>query len=112
MKTWEMIKEITENPEKEFIRKKDGLHIKTNKDGELIWENGYQFMRLNHEWEEVKKPVDFMTAVECGKNIGVQYSGTCYREMGLADLFYELQQDYSDNGIRKIILKGKWYIQD
>ena len=67
LKTWEMIKELTENPNKEFVRKVDGLHIKTNEDGELIWDNGYQFMRLNHEWEEIKKPVDFMTAIQSEK---------------------------------------------
>lgn len=49
MKTWQMIKELTENPNKEFTRKSDGLHIKTNEYGELVWDSGYQFLRLHHD---------------------------------------------------------------
>jgi hypothetical protein len=111
MKTWEMIKELTENPEKEFTRKSDGLHIKTNEYGELVWDSGYQFLRLHHDWKEIKKPVDFMTAIKSGKHVGVEYSGARYREMSLPNLFYELQQDYSDKTIRQMILHGKWYIE-
>ena len=112
MKTWEMIKELTEDPNKEFVRKIDGMHIKTNKHGELIWDSGHQFIRLEQQWEELKTPVDFITAVKSGKNISVRFSGANYSAMSLPNLFYELQQDYSDNVIRKIILKGEWYIQD
>ena len=112
MKTWEMIKELTENPSKEFTRKADGLHIKTNKYGELIWDRGYQFLRLHNDWEEIKKPVDFITAIKSGKYVGVEYSGAKYKEINLPNLFYELQKDYSDKVIRQMILNGKWYIED
>lgn len=112
MKTWEMIKELTENPNKEFVRKIDGMHIKTNKHGELIWDNGHQFIRLEQQWEELKTPVDFITAVKSGKNISVRFSGANYSAMSLPNLFYELQQDYSHNVISQIILNGKWFIED
>ena len=112
MKTWQMIKELTEDPNKEFIRTTDGLHIKTNEDGELIWDSGYQFMRTGYEWEELKQSVDFMTAIKSGKDVGVKYAGANYKEMSLPNLFYELQQDNNHKAIRKIILNGKWYIKD
>lgn len=112
MKTWQMIKELTENPNKEFVRTIDGLHIKVNKDGELIWDNGYQFMRLNHEWEEIKKPVDFMTAIQSEKPMSVEFSGTKIKKETLANILYRLQENYSDKTIKQIIVYGKWYIED
>lgn len=78
----------------------------------MVWDNGYQFLRLHHDWEEAKKPVDFMTAIKRGKPVGVEYSAAKYEEMSLPNLFYELQQDYTDKTIRQIILNGKWYIED
>ena len=107
MKTWEVMQR-----KRKFKRKSDGLELKISEDGTLQWASGYEFLNIHDEWEEVKKPVDFMTAIKSGKDIGVEYSRACYREMSLANLFYELQQDYSDNVIRKIILNGKWYIED
>lgn len=119
MKTWEMIKELTENPEKEFTRKSDGLHIKTNEYGDLVWDSGYQFLRLHHDWEEVKKPVDFMDAVKAldeGKTIYVLHDG-CYKDIfspvgkqtdwGVA---MEQEQGYAID--TEFILYGKWYIED
>ena len=59
------------------------------------------------EWEEVKEPVDFMTAVASGKRI---------KHEKWAD-FYELNEVFdgmsliSDNSSRKTIL-GKWYVED
>lgn len=113
MKTWEMIKEITEDPSKEFVRELDGLHIKTNKDGELIWDSGYQFIRLGHEWKEVKKPVDFIEAVKAlqeGKNIYSEYGNRIYHYRskpykGLIDLNKNPVASYE-------ILHGEWYIED
>ena len=117
-KTGEMIIKLEENPQKEFIRTRDGLVIRTDEKGYLVWEGGHNWINLGDEWEEVKKPVDFITAVKSGKHVGVEYSagveyrGVKYGEMSLPDLFYELQQDYSDKTIRQMILNGKWYIKD
>ena len=46
------------------------------------------------------------------KKIGVEYYKIHYRNMTLPDLFYQLQQHYSDTTIRFVILRGKWYIED
>ncbi len=52
MKTWEMIKGLTENSSKEFKRE-DGLVLSTSIDDTLIWEPGYTHLNLHDEWEEV-----------------------------------------------------------
>ena len=106
MKLWEMIKELTENPEKEFVRKRDGLRIKAKENGELNWDSGHRFMKTNDEWEEVKKPVDFMTALrglrEGRKNIYCILDGemTTYMERAKETRFFSEEQ----------IAWGKWYI--
>ena len=120
MKTWQMIKELTENPEKEFTRKSDGLHIKTNKYEELVWDSGYQFLRLHHDWEEIKKPVTFMEAITSGKKISVQCAIETYEGKGkLRDIYYRQPNEmlralagYGDEVAIYIILNGKWYIED
>ena len=108
MKTWEMIKELTENPSKEFTRKSDGLHIKTNKYGELIWDSGYQFLRLHHDWEEIKKPVDFMTAFQAFrkmKTISVKCDGMEDAVfLGKSNGHAIFHEEYIEN--------GKWYIEN
>lgn len=69
MKTWEMIKEITENPDWKFKRISDGLIIKAeqyflNTKYELIWESGHEKIALEDDWEKVKLPVPFIDAIE------------------------------------------------
>ena len=99
MKTWQMIKELTENPEKEFIsykKKSDRDVLKAKSiDGAIRFSNEenrwYEVLigvDLEREWEEVKKPVDFMTAIKSGKYVGVEYSGAKYEEMSLPNLWY------------------------
>src|SRR5699024_9373702 len=102
MRTWE----VMQISGKKFRRKSDGLIIEIETDGTLNWESGYKHLSINDEWEEVKEPVSFIEAVKSGKYIGVEYSGAVYNAMNLPNLFYELQQDYSDKTIRQIILKG------
>lgn len=83
-KTWEMIKELTENPSKRF---RDGLGdiVTTSKKTQrIVWEISEDIPResdfimfnyaknydnLHIEWEEVPESVDFMTAVNSGKQI-------------------------------------------
>jgi len=115
MKTWQMIKELTENPHKEFVRELDGLHIKTNKDGELIWDNGYQFIRLGHTWKEVKKAVDFMTALNSRKFVKVEHdlikpNYIKYERLDL--LMLKLAESFTNADFTEIIEDGKWYIED
>ena len=113
MKTWEMIKELTENPSKEFTRKSDGLHIKTNKYGELIWDSGYQFLRLYHDWKEVKQPVDFMTALNSRQFVLVEHELATYTDYERLDLIMvDLADNLNSYEFAEVIENGKWYIED
>lgn len=131
MKTWEMIKELTENPEKEFISYKlgggkddvlktksiDGIIRFYNKGGG--WHGKLIGVDPEREWEEEKERVDFRTAIKAlngGKVIYVIRTDG-YREVfnpagkqtdwGVA---VEQSQGYAVD--TETILYGKWYIQD
>ncbi len=112
MKTWEMIKELSENPKKKFKRKTDGLEIRSMC-GRFNWEPGYTFLGVNDEWEEVRQPVDFMTAMEEIKDeISVEYDGVVVEFKKIDEMLYFLGKHYTDTFIRSLILNGKWYIED
>lgn len=70
MKTWKMIKELTENPDKEFKMKNEKIIVTVSNfkdDGEIVWYNnlpGHYHITISDEWEEVKEPADFITAVK------------------------------------------------
>ncbi len=114
MKTWEMIKKLTEYPNKEFkLKNEDNIVYASDLHSEgKIELDQVDFITIYDEWEEVKEPVSFMEAVKSGKEISVEYSGASYKELSLANMLYELQQDFSDKVIRQIILNGKFYIED
>lgn len=116
MQTWEMIKELTENPDKKFKRFGDGLVVWGDGLGYLRWESGHDYINIDHEWEEVKEPVDFMTAVSSGKYIKVEhrlisYEGyDYYRRLDL--LMLDLANSFSEGEFAEILENGKWYIED
>ena len=118
-KTWEMIKEIIENPKKKYRPVNDTDGYVEFKNNQLVWNGRGQRGQVmivtetdENEWEEVKEPVDFITAVKSGKHVGYKYERGEIQKMSLPNLFYELQRDYSDKTIRQMILNGKWYIED
>lgn len=126
-----MIKELTENPEKEFISyklgggKDDVLKTKSIDGAIRFCDEGagrHEVLigvDLKREWEEAKEPVDFMTAIKAlngGKVIyAIRTDG--YREVfnptgkqtdwGVA---VEQSQGYAVD--TETILYGKWYIED
>ena len=108
-KTWEMIKELTENPNKIF-KNQYGEEIRVLPDNDLFFEgeNGYNFISITDEWEEVKEPVTFMEAINIGKCIKPATWDTDYWDLSL--LMHALS-DYDDEDIREII-NGEWYIED
>lgn len=119
MKTWEMIKELGENPEKEFKRE-DGLVVSTSIDDTLMWESGYTHLNIHDEWEEVKEPVSFMEAIVSGKKVSVKCAIETYEGKGkLREIYYRRPNEmlrtlagYGDTVARDIILNGDWYIED
>lgn len=130
MITWKMIKELTENPEKEFVSyelqgSRDVLKTKSIKGAirfsneEGNWHEVLIGVDLGREWEEVKQPVDFMTAVKSGKRIRIEHD--LVNEFGVEDLthfssidclLYALGEDYNAKEVKDIIVNGKWYIED
>lgn len=136
-KTWEVIKELTENPGKEFEtidyhgKRLVALNVeefkfsnKTSNDAivtkkfngsvELLTLN--DFMK-NRKWKEVRKPVTFIEAVKAvkgGSRVGLVYYPFRmeFHKWELRDLLVEIGQDYEDEELVEIILNGKWYIED
>lgn len=129
MKTWEMIKELTENPDKKFISRNTGIFAELkayhfignyqNKTIEIINNETQKPITLHHldrEWEEVKEPVDFMTAVSSGKYIKVEHHLTTYEEYWyyrrLDLLMLDLADSFNEGEFAEILENGKWYIED
>ena len=105
MKTWEMIKALTENPKKKYKRIDDDLIVKRNPiTGEFKWRSGHAFLNVNDEWGEVKQPVTWQEALEAwatGKSITLKMNGQ-------TEII-----DYSGLALnKKDIQNGEWYINE
>ena len=120
MRTWQMIKELTENPK---LRFKNGLMSVVeigDKTKAIVWKSedneeapfiiyshsGSGVDNLHIEWELVPEPVDFMTAVNSGKRIKHE-EWELYRELG--DVL-DILGGASDTNIADKI-NGKWFIE-
>lgn len=126
MKTWEMIKEISENKEKKF-KNSMGNIVGLNKTGRLSWlekgnNNGDPLVfgscdawpNLNIEWELVREPVDFMTAVKAfseGKPVICESSSFGKRRYNPTH-GHTLIDDKDSSISYQEIINGKWYIED
>ena len=124
MKTWEMIKELTENPSKRFtydtaakgsyvtIKNRTASWHGPGQDGQILSVN-----IANEGWEEFKSPVSFMEAVKAQKPIRVEHDITdgdeeldVYLEL---DYFLEcLAGNWYECEVRDVLLNGKFYIED
>lgn len=124
MKTWEMIKELTENPKLRFVRTSDSRTFKTSSmkinDAEIIdyyvsglAKSGSECIALKDDWELVREPVDFMTAViahEMGRTIKCDSEGIGTRIYRPG--FNNVLVDNSKAPITTHeIINGKWYIE-
>lgn len=123
MKIEDAIKMIRDNPQKQFSNE-FGYIMKTETNGIVVRldSDGDGFgIDISHEWEEVKKPVDFMTALKSGKKMKVEHEfisepyekenlSNYYRDF--ATLLDELRTSWNPVDAREIILRGKWYIED
>ena len=117
METWQMIKELTENPK---LRFKNGLHVVeiSDKTKAIVWKSedseeapfiiyshsGSGVDNLHIEWEEVPEPVDFMTAANSGKRIKHEgWDGYYF----LHEALHILQNRDAALGL----INGKWLIE-
>lgn len=105
MRTWKMM----QHSGKKFKRKSDGFVIEIAPDGTLYWDSGHRFLNINDEWEEVRKPVDFIEAVKSGKKIR-SVTWMQNTELDLPNLLYDMS-DFDEEEIRQLLL-GKWYIKE
>ena len=72
MKTWEVYKIALENPKAKFRRLSHDYISFIGDEGKLqIVDNpcSYPVANVDEDWELVREPVDFMTAVNSGKRI-------------------------------------------
>ena len=116
MKTWEMIKELTENPGKKFTYNGGRTYL-IMEDGMIVWkgehQRGQEFAigyvdKRERDWEEVKTPVTFMEAFEAlrdyEKNIYCILNGKKHSYKENVTGSFKFRED--------CIAERKWYIED
>lgn len=124
LKTWEMIKALSENPNQVFVRSGDNRRFKTStkiEDGKIVsyyvsdlHAIASECIALDDEWELVRESVDFMTAIKAfseGKIIA------CKSYFGLRTYTSTFSKnaliDYQNASLTwQEILHGQWYIED
>ena len=114
MKTWEMIKELTENPGKGFkIKGENGIVYASDlySEGKVELDQ-VDFITIYDEWEEVKEPVTFMKAVESGKEFVIEHKRMDRKKRTLRKFFKLLVEDYTIAEIQEILTQGKFYIEE
>ena len=82
----------------------------------LIWEDGKDVKAygctINARFVPMPKPVSFINAVKSGKRIRVSYPGyELCNFCTIGDVIYKLSL-MSEEHMRKVILNGKWYIEE
>ena len=114
MKTWEMIKELTENPKKKF-NNEYGSTIRHN-GSSLVWEDGSiaqltkQFIEGN--WEEVKQPVTWQEAIQAwvdGKEVICMLNRAA---LEYAPSNFGMENQYQTGISYREIKEGEWYINE
>lgn len=123
-----MIKELTEDPSKKFRNKTDhDLVVQVHKYAGIIqYEidgHGLSF-ELDDRWEEIKEPVDFMTALNSCKKVRIKHElidrafvrefakklGMKYTNM--TSVINKLSEVFTTEELSDIIQNGKWYIEE
>lgn len=127
MKTWEMIKELTENPNKKFTydRATKGSYA-TVVHGNVVWQGKDRkgqpvAIAVNKDdWEEIKNPISFMEAVKSGKLIRlegpIKYHIENYYDFYkhyhfIDDFLIRLCNDFSPSEVQEILISGEFYIE-
>ncbi|SHN77455.1 hypothetical protein [Desulfitobacterium chlororespirans] len=109
LKTWEVYKMALENPKAKFNRLAHRETFELNEKGQLIsilsdtTRTDYACPKINEDWELVREPVDFMTAVNSGKSIS--------DERGLVTRC--TPEWLLERGMLSIeLINSKWFIED
>ena len=117
MKTWEILKELTENPEKRFKLQtwREGSFVTATNTGMLINEisDVVKISRLDLNWEEVPQEVTWQEAlkfwidggqIEVWRNDELKYRSRRGYKLGVT------KSDERYHFDRKDFTEGKWYI--
>ena len=121
MKTWEMIKGLSENPKLKFRLINPNTSPNNiagmNEDGNIDWYNektgrfdrSYYsiYNTLGWEWKLWQEPVGFMTACNSGKMMRPTVGGHDF--MRLNSWLYSLQQSGNERALE--LINGKWEIE-
>lgn len=120
MKTWEVIKVLTDDPSKKFERVGDKVKFKLSSKidaGQVIGHyleglnTSYESIRLDDDWELVREPVDFMTAVKELKNGKTIESHSPFGKRRYKPFQDVLEDQHGTSVSSHEILEGKWYIE-
>ena len=123
MKTWEMIKKISENPEKKFKSKDFGqveMHSGCLVDSEFMECILVDSDFFRAEWEEVKEPVNFMDVLRESNNKSIRFKlehnlfidHATDRKFTLSVFLNYIGHEYISSDVADILLNGKFYIED
>lgn len=126
MKTWEMLKIISENKGKELQFKLVSDHLNGASENEktiivgsfgtIKYASGQLFTVFHNvihewEWEKVKQSVDFITAITSERRIKPAYGNYEYDFIEFW-LFRMSKENSFFARNRKEMVQGKWYIED
>lgn len=126
LKTWEMIKNLSENPNKKFISNytKDNYYIAEVNNEILSIVDSYNnkpiiLISLKREWEEVKKPVSFMDVLIQAKKDNAKLftiknpaHDVNLIKQPLYFILSYLSTTCTDDLLADILLNSVWYIED
>lgn len=126
LKTWEMIKNLSENPNKKFISNytKDSYYIAEVNNEILSIVDSYNnkpiiLISLKREWEEVKEPVSFMDVLKQAKKDNAKLftiknpaHDVNFTKQPLHFILSYLSTTCTDDLLADILLNSVWYIED
>lgn len=134
MKTWEMVKELTEHPEKKFKSIHEDQSIAPTfavvEIGGIMFKNSLgestalYYIGSDWRWEEVKEPVKepvtFMEVLEAVDesegDILLTIENEDYEEKIKSEtldvILARLANAHLDTGVASILLNSKWYIEE
>ena len=114
LKTWEVYKNELEQPKQIYLRKSDGINYCFDVNRGLLpceWkESLWSTIKTDDEWELVRKPTDFMTAANSGRQFKPE-SWLFGGDEEFRNLYYNLQMFSGRELVQTKILNGKWLVE-
>ena len=124
METLSMVEEAIANPGEKY---ETGCGKVCYEDGYLRWVEsrcifGINYRTLQLKWKKIPQPVDFITAIDSRQRIKVHHSlfeEKCVKMSDDESKFFNpdfilqfLSLHFDNSEMRRIIIDGKWFIED